>query len=56
MQLSALHIKQQQEWKEDGRLEEKQEVAIALLKKGLPPELIAKATGLSLDAIHQLQP
>jgi predicted transposase/invertase (TIGR01784 family) len=55
MQLSALYIKQQQEWKEEGRLEEKQEVAIALLKEGLSPELIAKATGLSLETIHQLQ-
>jgi predicted transposase/invertase (TIGR01784 family) len=38
-----------------GRLEEQQRVAIALLKEGLSPELIAKTTGLSTDTIHQLQ-
>jgi hypothetical protein len=54
MQLSALYQKQQQEWRQEGRQEEKKEVAIALLKEGIAPETIAKTTGLSLETIKQL--
>jgi hypothetical protein len=51
MNLSAAYLKKQQEWKQEGRLE----VAINLVRDGASPELIAKATGLSLEVINQLR-
>jgi predicted transposase/invertase (TIGR01784 family) len=43
------------EAKEDGKQEEKQEIAINLLQQGFPIEAIAKATKLTIEQIQQLQ-
>ncbi len=41
--------------KEEGRQEEKQAVALNLLRMGLSAEQVAQGTGLSLEQIQQLQ-
>jgi hypothetical protein len=51
MNLSAAYLKKQQEWKQEGRLE----VARNLLLAGVAIELIAKATGLTIAEVTQLQ-
>jgi hypothetical protein len=56
MNLSAAYLKQQQDWKQEGRQEERVEVAIKLLNEGIAPELIMKITGFPIDAINQLRP
>jgi predicted transposase YdaD len=40
---------------QEGRGEEKQDIARNLLREGLSIELIARTTGLSIEAIQQLQ-
>ena len=44
------------EGKKEGKNEAKQEDALAMLREGLPIELISKITQLSLDEIQKLQP
>jgi hypothetical protein len=55
MNLSAADLKQQQEWKQEGRQEERAEVALKLLNEGVAPELIMKITGFPIETINQLQ-
>jgi hypothetical protein len=55
MNLSAAYLQKQQEWKEEGRIEHQQEVAIAMIKENLDPNLIARTTGLSIKVIKKLQ-
>ncbi len=40
---------------EEGREEEKIEIALNLLEEGLPVDLIAKTTGLSVEQVKQLR-
>jgi hypothetical protein len=54
MNLSAAYLKQQQDWKQEGRQEERVEVAIKLLNEGIAPELIMKITGFPIETINQL--
>jgi predicted transposase/invertase (TIGR01784 family) len=54
MKLSAAYLKRRQECLAEGRKQVRQEVAIASLREGLSPEVIAKITGLSLEEIEQL--
>jgi alkylated DNA nucleotide flippase Atl1 len=50
MNLSTAYLKKQEEWKLEGKLEEKLEVARNLLREGTDVELIAKVTGLAIAA------
>jgi predicted transposase/invertase (TIGR01784 family) len=70
MNLSTAYLKKQQEWLMEGRQEgrqegieegeqrgieqSRQETAIAALREGLAPELVARITGLSIAAIEKL--
>jgi hypothetical protein len=45
MNLSTAYLKKQQEWLMEGR----RETAIAALREGLAPELVARITGLSIS-------
>jgi predicted transposase/invertase (TIGR01784 family) len=64
MNLSAAYLKKRGEWREEalkegrqeGRQEERRIVAENLLQQGVSVEIIATATGLSIEEIHQLQP
>jgi hypothetical protein len=51
MNLSAAYLQKQQEWKEEGI----QQVAIAMIKENLDPNLIVKTTGLPIKVIKKLQ-
>jgi hypothetical protein len=59
MNLSAAYLQKQQEWKEEGRQEgrqeSRQEVAIALLQAGIALDLIAQATGVSIETLKALR-
>jgi predicted transposase/invertase (TIGR01784 family) len=55
MNLSPAYLKRQQEWKEEGVQEAEQRIAKNMLQNGLAIEVIAEATGLSIEAIQQLQ-
>jgi predicted HTH domain antitoxin len=67
MNLSAAYLQKQQEWKEEGRQEghqeghqegrseRQQEVAIALLQAGVSLDLIAQATGISIESLQKLR-
>jgi hypothetical protein len=67
MQLSTAYLKRRQEWRDEARAEGLQEgrqegrqeslrsVAIGLLREGIATNIISKTTGLSIEAIGQLQ-
>jgi hypothetical protein len=59
MNLSAAYRKKQQEWKEEGFREGRQEIlgeiAIKLLRKGITADFVAKVTKLPIAQINQLQ-
>ena len=51
----AMELKQQRrESIEEGRAEGRTETAMALMKKGLPMDLIAECTKLSLETLKKL--
>jgi predicted transposase/invertase (TIGR01784 family) len=54
MELRAME-EGKEEGKKEGQEEGKEEVALNLLRMGLPIEQVSEATGLSLDKIQQLQ-
>ena len=43
------------EGREEGREDAKQQIAINLLQLGMPCEIVAKATGLSLEEVAKLK-
>ena len=43
------------EGREEGRADAKQQIAINLLQLGTPCEIVAKATGLSLEEVTKLK-
>jgi predicted transposase/invertase (TIGR01784 family) len=45
----------EQKGRQEGRQEEKQVMAIALLKKGIPIDLVAEISGLSIETLLKLQ-
>ena len=51
MNLSAAYLKKQEEWKLEGKLE----AAIGFLREGVSAEVIARALGLSIEAIEKLR-
>jgi predicted transposase/invertase (TIGR01784 family) len=55
MQESVTYQAIKAEGRAEGRAEECQEVAINLLKEGIPLETIARVTGLSIEQVQQLQ-
>jgi hypothetical protein len=55
MNLSAAYLQKQQEWKEEGIQTGVHQVAIAMIKENLDPNLIARTTGLSIKVIKKLQ-
>jgi predicted transposase/invertase (TIGR01784 family) len=44
-----------EEGKTEGKMEEKQAIALNLLKQNLTIEVIAQATGLTIEQVQQLQ-
>jgi predicted transposase/invertase (TIGR01784 family) len=55
MQLSPLYLEQLQAAKQEGEQQKQQEIAINLLRKNIPLDTIAEATGLSIEQIQQLR-
>ncbi len=55
MNLSAAYLQKQQEWKETGIQAGIHQVAIAMIKENLDPNLIVKTTGLPIKVIKKLQ-
>ncbi|PNW40952.1 UNVERIFIED_CONTAM: hypothetical protein BEN50_14630 [Euhalothece sp. KZN 001] len=53
--LSHLELQAKEEGRKEGQKEEKQAVALNLLRMGLSPEQVAQGTGLSLEQIQELQ-
>ena len=51
----AGHVEGLKKGRQEGRKEEKNEIAQALLKQGLPVDRISEATGLSIEEIKSLQ-
>jgi hypothetical protein len=54
MNLSAAYLKKQQEWKQAGQVQSRQEIAMNLWREGVSLELIVKATGLSMAEVEVL--
>jgi hypothetical protein len=55
MTLSAVYLKQRETWKEEGLEEGRQAIAINLLREGLSEEMIARATGLTIEVLQALR-
>jgi hypothetical protein len=55
MQLSPLYLEQIQAAKQEGKQEDRQEIALRMLRKNLPLETIAELTELSIDRLQSLQ-
>jgi predicted transposase YdaD len=55
VQLSAAYLKKREEWKEEGKMEEKLEAAMNLLREGSSLDFIARATGLPIATIQELR-
>jgi hypothetical protein len=54
MNLSAAYLKKREEWKLEGKLEERLELATNLLREGSALDFIAKVTGLPIESIQEL--
>ena len=48
-------VKGREEGREEGREDAKQQIAINLLQLGTPCEIVAKATGLSVEEVTKLK-
>jgi predicted transposase YdaD len=55
MQESVTYQAIVQEGRDEGEGRKGREIALNLLREGLPIELVARTTGLSIEAIQQLQ-
>jgi hypothetical protein len=55
MQLSEAYLKKREEWKEEGKTEEKLEVAMNLLREGSALDFIARVTGLPIATIQEFR-
>jgi hypothetical protein len=55
MQLSPLYLEQIQAAKQEGKQEDRQEIALRMLRENIPIETIARITELSLDRLQQLR-
>jgi hypothetical protein len=55
MQLSPLYLEQIQAAKQEGKQEDRQEIALRMLRENIPLETIARITELSLDRLQQLR-
>jgi predicted transposase/invertase (TIGR01784 family) len=54
MQLSPLYLEKIQAAKLEGKLEDRQEIALRMLRENIDLETIARITELSLDRLQQL--
>jgi predicted transposase YdaD len=54
MNLSTAYLKKQEEWKQEGRQEERLKIAWNLLREGADIELVVKATGWAIADIEKL--
>jgi predicted transposase/invertase (TIGR01784 family) len=55
MQLSPLYLEKIQAAKLEGKLEDRQEIALRMLRENIDLETIARITELSLDRLQQLR-
>ncbi len=55
MKLSAAYLKKREEWKREGILEAKIEIAVNLLREGLSLDLIVEITELPIETIESLR-
>jgi predicted transposase/invertase (TIGR01784 family) len=59
MQLSPLYLEQIQtaklEGEQQGKQQQQQEIAIKLLRKNIPLEVISEATGVSIEQLQVLR-
>jgi predicted transposase/invertase (TIGR01784 family) len=55
MQLSPLYLEQIQAAKQEGKQEDRQEIAVRMLREDIPLETIAQITELSIDRLQKLQ-
>ena len=55
MNLSAAYLKKKEEWREEVREETIYDVALNFLREGVVVEIIAKATGLTLQEVNKLR-
>jgi hypothetical protein len=55
MQLSPLYLEQIQAAKQEGKQEDRQEIALKMLRKKMPIETIAELTELNFDQLQSLQ-
>jgi hypothetical protein len=55
MQLSPLYLEQIQAAKLEGKQQQQQEIAVNLLRKNIPLEVISETTGVSIEQLQSLQ-
>jgi predicted transposase/invertase (TIGR01784 family) len=55
MQLSPLYLEQLQAAKQEGKQEDRQEIALKMLRENIPLEVIARITELSIERLQSLQ-
>jgi hypothetical protein len=55
MQLSPLYLEKIQAAKHEGEQQKQQEIAINLLRKNIPLEVISETTGVSIDRLQTLR-
>jgi hypothetical protein len=55
MQLSPLYLEQIQAAKQEGKQEQQEEIAVNLLRKNIPLEVISETTGVSIERLQVLQ-
>jgi hypothetical protein len=55
MQLSPLYLEQLQTAKQEGKQEQQEEIAVKLLRKNIPLEVISETTGVSIEQLQVLK-
>ncbi len=55
MQLSPLYLEQIQAAKQEGKQQQQEEIAVNLLRKNIPLEVISETTGVSIEQLQILQ-
>ena len=55
MNLSAAYLQKRSEWKEEGLQEGVYKVGRNLLRQGMPIELVAQVTELTIDRVKELR-
>jgi hypothetical protein len=55
MQLSPLYLEQIQAAKQEGKQQQQEEIAVNLLRKNIPLEVISETTGVSIEQLQILR-